>query len=116
MSAARALLVPSLWYEPSGRVVLEAYAAGVPVVASRIGGLPEIVDDNVSGLLVEPGDRNGWAASVERLSNDAESRRLGEGAWRLWSERFTPDHGRKHLENAYEHALRTFRARFGQRP
>ncbi len=48
------LVAPSLWREPFGRIVIEANAWGIPVVASRRGGLPEIVDDGVTGFLYEP--------------------------------------------------------------
>ena len=57
LADARALLVPSRWYEGSPRAIVEALAAGVPVIASDIGGLPEHVEDGVNGLLVEPGRR-----------------------------------------------------------
>lgn len=50
------LVVPSQWHEPFGRVVVEAYAFGVPVVASHQGGLPEIVIDEETGLLFDPTD------------------------------------------------------------
>jgi glycosyltransferase involved in cell wall biosynthesis len=50
------LVLPSLWWENSPLVVLEALAAGVPVVASATGGVPELVSDGISGLLVPPGD------------------------------------------------------------
>lgn len=49
------LVCPSLWNEPFGRVVLDAYENGLPVIASRIGALPEIVRDKETGILVEPG-------------------------------------------------------------
>jgi glycosyltransferase involved in cell wall biosynthesis len=101
---ARALLVPSVGYEGAGRVVLEAYAAGVPVVASRIGGLPEAVEDGFSGLLLPPADALAWAAAMERLLDDEESERLGEGAWTLWNERYTPERGLAGLESAYASA------------
>ena len=51
------LVVPSIWQENSPFVIREAFAAGVPVVASRIGGIPETVQDGENGLLFEPGER-----------------------------------------------------------
>src|SRR5581483_9427331 len=64
LRGARALVVPSRWYEGAPRVVIEAYAAGVPVIASRLGGLAQTVDDGVSGVLVAPGDAGGWRRAV----------------------------------------------------
>lgn len=57
--------------ETFGRVVIEAFAAGVPVVASAVGGIREIVDDGVTGLLVEYGDVEGLASAMRRLHDDA---------------------------------------------
>lgn len=105
IAEARALLIPSIWYEGSPRVILEAYAAGVPVIASRIGGLPEIVRDGESGLLANPGDRDSWTRMIERVLDDTASVRLGAGARRLWDERYTPDCARRALEHAYSYAL-----------
>jgi glycosyltransferase involved in cell wall biosynthesis len=101
---ARALLLPSLWYEAQPRVILEAYAAGVPVLASDLGALPEAVGPD-SGLLVPPGDADAWADAVERLLDDRESERLGHGAWRLWRDRYSPELGLQNLEDAYRRAL-----------
>jgi glycosyltransferase involved in cell wall biosynthesis len=97
---ARAILVPSIWYEAFPRVV-EAYAAGVPVVASRIGALPELVEDGVTGLLVEPGDPVSWAAAIERMLDDGLSEHLGEGAYRAWATRYTPEANLRRLEEIY---------------
>jgi glycosyltransferase involved in cell wall biosynthesis len=102
---ARALLVPSLWDDAAPRSVTEAFAAGVPVLASRIGGLPEIVRDGESGLLITPGASEEWAAAVERLGDDGESVRLGKGALRLWSTRHRPEHSLARLESAYAAVL-----------
>jgi glycosyltransferase involved in cell wall biosynthesis len=63
------LLVPS-HREPFGRVVAEGMAAGVPVVATRVGGPAELIDDGVSGLLVPPGDPPAWAEAVCLLLGD----------------------------------------------
>jgi glycosyltransferase involved in cell wall biosynthesis len=54
---------------------MEAMASGVPVVASRLSGIPELVKDGVSGLLVAPGDADGLASAVARLHDDAALRR-----------------------------------------
>jgi glycosyltransferase involved in cell wall biosynthesis len=64
------LLAPSLWYETYCYAVHEAFAAGVPVVASRLGVLADAVEDGVSGLLVSPGDVAGWQAALQRLVDD----------------------------------------------
>jgi glycosyltransferase involved in cell wall biosynthesis len=102
---ARAVLVPSVWYEAQPRVILEAYAAGVPVVASRIGGLPDLIIEEESGLLVTPGDGTAWAQAANRLLDDEAAIRLGEGAHRMWQERFSPECGLAALEEAYREAV-----------
>ncbi len=61
------LVVPSLWWENSPLVLLEALAAGVPVVASRTGGVPELVDDGCSGRLVPPGDPGALAEALRAV-------------------------------------------------
>jgi glycosyltransferase involved in cell wall biosynthesis len=101
LSRASAVLVPSIWYEPAPRSVVEAFAAGIPVVASRIGGLPELVRDGESGFLVGPGDSAAWAAAVDRLGRPGEAERLGEGAWRLWDEYYRPERALENLESEY---------------
>src|SRR5262249_53249113 len=58
------LVVPSIWAENSPLVIGEAFLAGLPVVASRIGGIPEIVADGRNGLLFEPGDASDLARSL----------------------------------------------------
>jgi glycosyltransferase involved in cell wall biosynthesis len=110
MVRARALLMPSLWYEAAPRGIVEAYAAGVPVVASRVGALPEAVEDGVSGLLAASGDGTAWAAAARRLADDSESERLGQGAYQMWRERFSPERGLLDLEAAYWEAISASKA------
>ncbi len=105
VKGARAVFVPSLWYEAAPRGIVEAYAAGVPVVASRVGALPESVEEGVSGFLAAPGDPLAWAHAAEQLQDDSEALRLGEGAWRLWRDRYSPERGLANLESAYRAAM-----------
>jgi glycosyltransferase involved in cell wall biosynthesis len=73
-----------------GLAVLEAMASGTPVVASRLGGLPEIVEDGVTGFLVPPGDIVGLGERVAQLLADPGlARRLGRRAREVVCERFT---------------------------
>jgi glycosyltransferase involved in cell wall biosynthesis len=61
------LVIPSLWREPFGRVCIEAFAAGVPVVVSNIGGLATIVQDGRNGFLFDPGDADHLAKILDSL-------------------------------------------------
>lgn len=73
------VVVPSRWQEPLGLISLEAGVCGKPVVATRTGGIPEVIDDGMNGFLVEPGDIDGLAERVMRLMSDpALRRRMGE--------------------------------------
>jgi glycosyltransferase involved in cell wall biosynthesis len=102
---ARALVVPSTWHEGAGRVVLEAYATGVPVLASRVGALPETVQDEVTGLLLPPVDIEAWAQAAQRLLDDSESTRMGDAAWDLWNARYGPERGLQNIQDAYRRVL-----------
>jgi glycosyltransferase involved in cell wall biosynthesis len=106
MERARAVMVPSVSHEGAGRVVLEAYASGVPVLASRAGGLPEVVEDGKTGLLLPPGDPQRWSNAAKILLDDAVSTRMGRAGRLLWRRRYTPQHGLSNLESAYRSALR----------
>ena len=70
LSDADAVVVPSIWYENYPTVILEAHAAGVPVVASRLGGMAEMVADDHDGLLFTVGDPRDLAAQLDRLVSD----------------------------------------------
>jgi glycosyltransferase involved in cell wall biosynthesis len=88
---ARALVVPSRWYEVFPRIVAEAYALGIPVVASRLGSLAEIVHDGRTGILFAPEDAGGLAEALRRLAGDpAEARRLGREARIEYERNLTP--------------------------
>lgn len=70
VAAYDALVVPSRWLETGPLVVLEAFAAGVPVLGARLGGIAELVHDGVDGLLVEPDSVDAWRHVIGRLETD----------------------------------------------
>ncbi len=100
MASARAVVVPSRWPENTPAVILEAFAAGAPVVAARIGGIPEMLADGVEGVLFEPGDVRGLADVLARLAGDARAaRKLGAaGQERLRRDFSFKDHMGRLLE------------------
>jgi glycosyltransferase involved in cell wall biosynthesis len=88
-AALDVLVLPSTIAESFGRVAAEAEACGVPVLGSRIGGIPEAVVEGETALLLPPGDIAAWADGLVRIVGDAVlRRRLGAAGPRLVSERF----------------------------
>ena len=80
-AAADVLVLPSICQEAFGLVILEAFAAGIPVIGARSGGVPELVEDGRTGLLVDQGDVDGLYRAMSRLLTDHELReRLGTAA------------------------------------
>jgi glycosyltransferase involved in cell wall biosynthesis len=74
MAAADAVVVPSVWEEPFGLVAAEAQLAGVPVVVSRRGALPEIAADGALGVVFDAGEPRALAAALQRLAADPPAR------------------------------------------
>jgi glycosyltransferase involved in cell wall biosynthesis len=111
LARARALVLPSICYEGAPRTVVEAYAAGVPVVANRYGALPGVVTDGVTGLLVEPGDAAAWRSALASVMDDGTSERLGDGAFAAWRTGYSPERGIADLEAAYAAATGDTRSR-----
>jgi glycosyltransferase involved in cell wall biosynthesis len=92
------LIVPSEWYENFPVTVLEAYMAAKPLIASRLGGLPYLVEDGKSGLLFEAGKVEDLAQKVQRLvNNPAEATNMGAYGRRLSETRYGPEQGYSNL-------------------
>jgi glycosyltransferase involved in cell wall biosynthesis len=101
--SAQIAVVPSLWPEGFGLVILEAMRSGCAIVATNHGGAPEILEHEVSGLLVPPGDVEALAAAIERLVTDETlRRRLGEAAERRVREVFTLDRFRSSIQAVWD--------------
>jgi glycosyltransferase involved in cell wall biosynthesis len=84
-------VVPSILYESFSYTCAQAMAAGRPVVATRIGGIPETVEDGVTGLLVEPGNAAELAEALIRLALDPVQRaRMGQAGRERVARDFNP--------------------------
>jgi glycosyltransferase involved in cell wall biosynthesis len=106
MARAAYLLMPSIWYENFPRVLVEAFACGLPVITSRLGAMAELVQDGHTGLLVEPGnavdlaDKIGWAQT-----HPAEMREMGLAARRHYENNYTGEANFSRLSAIYREAI-----------
>jgi glycosyltransferase involved in cell wall biosynthesis len=90
LGSATVAVIPSVWAEAFGLTVVEAMAAGRPLVASRIGGIPELVEQDRTGLLVEPGNADELARAIQRLLDDpVRAAEMGARAKAVARERFS---------------------------
>ncbi len=104
--SARAVAVPSVWHENQPIIVLEAFACGVPVIATTLGGLPDLVEDGSTGLLVPPNDPEELARAITMLLEDPErARGMGARARAVAVGRFARDRHLDELDGIYATAL-----------
>lgn len=96
------LVLPSIWNESYGMPVAEAMACGVPVLASRCGGVPELIEDGVSGRLTTRGDVDSLVNGLRSLLDDPERLRAMRGAARQRAELLTWEHSAARLEQIYD--------------
>ncbi len=92
MDQALFLIVPSEWFEGFPMVIVEAFAHGLPVLASRLGSMGEIIENEVTGLFFEPGDDKDLASKAcWLLERPDECRRMGRNARIKYVEKFSPE-------------------------
>jgi glycosyltransferase involved in cell wall biosynthesis len=106
LARAAAAVVPSEWPEPFGLVAIEAMAAGVPPIATTQGALPELITDQVDGLLYPPGDEASLATLLQRIQDAPEwCTKLGVAAIETYERRFTQAVNLPQLEDIYRFAI-----------
>jgi glycosyltransferase involved in cell wall biosynthesis len=105
MRAAAVVALPSRCHENQPMAVLEAFASGVPVVASSLGGLPELVEPGLLGDITPPDDPAALAAPLARLLDDPRrAQAMGRAARATAEERFAPERHLGQLERLYQEA------------
>lgn len=103
---AVALVAPSLWYETFGRTIIEAYATGTPVIASRLGAMAELVVDGETGMLFAAGEAEDLSEKVRTLMSSRETDlNMGAKARQVFETRFSAEQAHASLMKIYEQAL-----------
>jgi glycosyltransferase involved in cell wall biosynthesis len=106
MTSSLALVLPSIWYENFPRTLVEAFASGLPVVASRLGAMAELVEDGRTGLLFEPGSAEDLAVKLRWAQAHPERmRQMGRQARAVYEARYTPGENYRQLRSIYEEVL-----------
>lgn len=110
MVHARALLMPSIFYEGFPRTLVEAFACGLPVIASRIGSLAELVEDGVTGLLFEPGNADDLARKLRWAeAHPGEMAEMERRARARYEAEFTAERNYAQLVAIYRDAMEAVR-------
>jgi glycosyltransferase involved in cell wall biosynthesis len=106
LAGSDVMVLPSHW-EGFGLVLLEAMEAGIPVVATRVGAIPEVVAEGETGLIVPPRDPDALAAAMARLlGNPDTARKMGAAGRRRLETVFTMERAVRAHEDLYEELLR----------
>ena len=106
MSESLALVLPSVWYENFPRTLVEAFGCGLPVIASRLGAMAELVEEGVTGLLFNPGDADDLAAKLQWAQAHPEQMRvMGEAARARYEAFYTAEINYQQLMAIYRDAI-----------
>lgn len=101
-----AVVLPSVCFENNPRAILESFALGKPVIGSRIGGIPELVKDGITGLTFEPGNPNSLREKAEFLLHDPDKIvAMGRAARRMVEIRYNPERHYQELMKIYNRAI-----------
>ncbi|NJR39884.1 MAG: glycosyltransferase family 4 protein [Leptolyngbyaceae cyanobacterium CSU_1_4] len=107
MQKAQFLIFPSVWYETFGLSMIESFACSVPVIASRLGGMAEIVEDRQTGLLFEAGNPQDLAEKINwAIANPERMLTMGRNARSTYEQHYTPETNYRQLMSIYEKVIR----------
>ncbi len=106
MRKASYLVMPSIWYENFPRTLVEAFACGLPVIASDLGAMAELIEDGKTGLLFKPGSADDLAEKMEWANaNNSAMCAMGERARTVYEEKYTPQINHSQLLKIYNDAI-----------
>lgn len=103
------LIMPSIWQETFGLVIIEAFAWGLPVIASRLGSMAEIVEDGYTGLHFNPGDVKDLREKIQFLIDHPDvADQMGKNARREYEKKYTPEKNYELLINIYKKTIDSY--------
>ncbi|MCE9544633.1 MAG: glycosyltransferase [Planctomycetia bacterium] len=105
VGGASFLVIPSIWYEPFGRTIIEAFARGTPVIGSRIGAISELLADGQTGFLFRHGDADDLAEKVRQMLRIPSLDEMRLAARREYLAKYTSESNYHDLIRIYERAL-----------
>ena len=105
MRDATCLVMPSVWYETFGRTMIEAYAAGTPVVASRLGAMEELVTHEETGLLFEPGSATALSSAICEIFARPNPEIMRARARQEFEDKYTAEQNYLQLMNIYQSTI-----------
>jgi len=106
LKSARFMIMPTLCYEGFPITIIEAFACGKPVIASRLGAMAELVEDGKTGLLFEPGNPEDLASKIKwMLENKSACVEMGNKARKVFEEKYTAEKNYEILMKIYESVL-----------
>lgn len=107
LGKSKCIIVPSEWYEPFGRIIIEAYAAGVPVIATNHAGPKELVHENKTGLLFRSGDARDLQAKIlSLLKSPSKVRKMGNAARKVFNKEYTAEKNYQYFLKIYTQVLK----------
>jgi glycosyltransferase involved in cell wall biosynthesis len=117
LKRAAFLVLPSEWYEGFPHVILEAYACGVPIIASRIGTLADVILDRQTGLLYEPENHNDLAAKINAFTSRPElGEKMGLAGRLEYEGKYTGNRNYQLLMAIYQKVIDSHNANMMERP
>lgn len=106
MERASFLVFPSEWYEGFPMTIAEAFSSSLPVIASRLGAMAEIIEDGVTGLHFTAGDADDFVSKVKwAVTHPEKMLIMGRNSRRVYEEKYTPEKNFKKLISIYDEAI-----------
>lgn len=104
------VVVPSEWYENNPMTIIEAYTAGIPVIGAKIGGIPEIIDEDQTGYLFEPGNVEQLRGAILKATqlSDADYTTMSNAARKFAAENFSEERSYDNIINLYNSIINDY--------